>query len=68
MNDDIIDLQTKQVFQEQLLEDLNKVITDQQRQITRLENAVLGMKTQLQALQSTTEDSESSGQEIPPHY
>ena len=67
MNNDIIDLQTKQVFQEQLLEELNQIITDQQQQITRLENAVLGMKTQLQTLQSSTEDGQSS-HEVPPHY
>ncbi len=68
MNSEIIDLQTKQVFQEQLLEELNQIITDQQKQITRLEVAVLGMKTQLETLQSTTEDSHMGAHEIPPHY
>lgn len=68
MNDEIIDLQTKQVFQEQLLEELNQVITHQQKQITRLEQNLLGMKTQLQALQSSTEETSNNNHEIPPHY
>ena len=68
MSDEIIDLQMKQVFQEQLLEALNQVVTDQQQQITRLEHAVLGMKTQLQTLQSTTEEGQNASHEIPPHY
>jgi SlyX protein len=68
MNDDLIDLQTKQSFQEQLLEELNQIVTDQQQQITRLENAILGMKNQLETLQSTTEESQMSEHELPPHY
>ena len=68
MTDEIVELQMKQVFQEQLLEELNQVITDQQQQITRLENAILGMKTQLQTLQSATEETHTGQHEIPPHY
>ncbi len=68
MNNDIIDLQTKQVFQEQLLEELNQVITNQQQQITRLERDLMAMKGQLQTLQTATEDPQITGYEIPPHY
>ena len=68
MNNDMIDLQTKQLFQEQLLEELNQVLTEQQQQIVRLENTMRGLKTQLVTLQSATEEPEIEQHEVPPHY
>ncbi len=35
MNDDIVDLQTRMAFQDGLLEQLNEVVTSQQKQIDR---------------------------------
>lgn len=67
MNEDIVDLQTKLSFQESVLEELNQVITDQQRQITNLELTLETMKVQINTMQTATQ---GSGQqhEIPPHY
>jgi len=67
MNDDIIDLQTRVAFQDGLLEELNQVLTNQQQQITRLENAMGVMRSQIETMQS----SQSEGETIeppPPHY
>ncbi len=67
MQDDIIDLQTRLAFQDGLLEQLNDVITSQQKQIERLENAITGLKTQLESVQQT--QLEGQGEEPPPpHY
>ena len=63
----IIELQTKLSFQEDLLENLNQVITDQQGQITKLARTVESMIEQMHSMQSSTQDN-GSQQEIPPHY
>lgn len=67
MNDDIVDLQTKLAFQEDLLEQLNQVVTDQQQQITNLELALETMKVQVNTIQSGTQES-GQQHELPPHY
>lgn len=67
MQDDIIDLQTRLAFQDGLLEQLNDVVTSQQKQIERLENAITGLKTQLESVQQT--QLVGQGEEPPPpHY
>jgi SlyX protein len=63
----IIELQTKLSFQEDLLENLNQVITDQQSQITKLQRTVESMIGQMQSMQSSMQDN-GPQQEIPPHY
>ena len=63
----IIELQTKLSFQEDLLENLNQVITDQQGQIAKLARTVESMIEQMHSMQSSTQDN-GSQQEIPPHY
>jgi len=67
MNDDIIDLQTRVAFQDSLLEEFNQVLTSQQQQISRLENSMGAMRSQIETMQS----SQSEGETIeppPPHY
>ena len=66
MNNAIIDLQTKLSFQDELLEQLNQVITDQQQQISRLEVRLEALKSQVQTMQSAQVVSDSN--EPPPHY
>ena len=69
MSDEIIDLQIKVAFQDELLEQLNQVVTDQQKQITRLELALEMMKVQVNTMQTANDGSSSATQhELPPHY
>jgi SlyX protein len=63
----IIELQTKLSFQEDLLENLNQVITDQQDQISKLQRTVEAMIGQMQSMQNASQDN-GPQQEIPPHY
>jgi SlyX protein len=63
----IIELQTKLSFQEDLLENLNQVITDQQGRIAKLERTVESMLGQMHSMQSSIQDTRQQ-QEIPPHY
>ena len=66
MDQAIIDLQTKLSFQDELLEQLNQIITDQQQQISRLELKLESLKSQVQTMQSTQVVSDAN--EPPPHY
>ncbi|KGM07292.1 hypothetical protein LP43_0902 [Methylophaga thiooxydans] len=66
MNDDIVDLQTRLAFQDGLLEELNQVVTDQQKQIDRLELMLAALKAQLETVQHTQMIAQSD--EPPPHY
>jgi SlyX protein len=63
----ILELQTKLSFQEDLLENLNQVIIDQQRQIAKLERTVESIIGQMHNMQSSIQDNRQQ-QEIPPHY
>lgn len=63
----ILELQTKLSFQEDLLENLNQVITDQQGQIAKLERTVASMIGQMDSMQSSMQDN-GPQQEMPPHY
>ena len=67
MQEAIDDLQMKLAFQEDLLEQLNQVVTGQQQQITNLELALETMKVQVSTMQSSTQES-GSQHELPPHY
>jgi len=69
MNNEIIDLQTKLAFQENLLEEFNVILTNQQQQISHLESTVEILKTQVKSLQSAMPaDGNQQQHEIPPHY
>lgn len=63
----IVELQTKLSFQEDLLETLNQVITDQQAQIAKLARTVESMIGQMHSMQSSMQDN-GQQQETPPHY
>jgi SlyX protein len=63
----IIELQTKLSFQEDLLENLNQVITDQQGQIAKLARTVESLLVQMHSIQSSMQDI-GQKHEIPPHY
>ena len=63
----INDLQMKLAFQEDLLEQLNQVVTNQQQQITNLELALETMKVQVNTMQTGTQEA-GQQHELPPHY
>ncbi len=67
MQNAIDDLQMKLAFQEDLLEQLNQVVTEQQQQITNLELALETMKVQVNTMQTASQES-GSQHELPPHY
>ncbi len=65
--DRLIDIETKMAHQEQLLTELNEVLTDQQAQISRLEALSQSLTDRLNSLV----DNAGGGQltdERPPHY
>jgi SlyX protein len=63
----IIDLQTKLSFQDGLLDELNKVVTDQQQQIMRLESALDAVRVQVKTLQTDNTPGDET-EPPPPHY
>lgn len=62
----ITELEIKLAYQEDLLQTLNDIVSEQQKQISRLETAcrILGERMQSMA----DPGSVSQGFEIPPHY
>lgn len=67
MNDDIVDLQTRLAFQDGLLEELNDIVTSQQKQIERLETAIAALKSQIETLQQS-QMVRPGDEPPPPHY
>ena len=65
-NNEIIDLQTKLSFQDDLLEYLNQVVTEQQHQIMSLKSALETLRVQVTTLQ--TDPTQGDANEPPPHY
>lgn len=68
LNDEIIDLQMKMSFQDSLLEELNQVIIDQQKQISRIELTLETMKVQMNSMQTGSQQESGPQYELPPHY
>jgi len=67
LNNAIIDLQTKLSFQDELLENLNQVVTAQQHHIMRLESALNALRVQVKTLQMDPSSTEAT-EPPPPHY
>lgn len=68
MNDErIIELEIKVAYQEDLVQELNKVISKQQDQIDRL-NATCKLLNEKISSISLGLDSAPSSEELPPHY
>lgn len=67
VEDEIVELQMKVSFQDGLLEELNQVIIDQQKQISRIELALETMKVQVNSMQVGNQES-GQQHELPPHY
>lgn len=68
MNEDrIIELETKVSYQEDLLQDLNKLVATQQHQIDQLTTLSKTLSNQLKEAMHSIQ-SESNVDEKPPHY
>ena len=63
----LIDIETKLAHQEQLLGELNDVVTNQQAQITKLEHLCSSLIERLRSL-SDGEPDPGAADERPPHY
>ncbi len=68
MDEALIELQTKLAFQEDLLEQLNEVVTQQQAHISRLEQQIDRLRVQMQVVQAALPEPGKPQDEIPPHY
>ena len=68
MNDDrIIELEIKAAYQEDLLQELNKIVSQQQQQIDRLDETCKLLNDRIKSL-SIDSGSGENIEEIPPHY
>jgi len=68
MNDDpIIELEIKIAYQEDLLQELNKIVGRQQQQIERLDATCRLLNERIKSL-STESGSGENIEEVPPHY
>lgn len=69
-NGRITELEIKTAYQEDLLQTLNTVVSQQQRQIDRLEMTCMLLHERIKSLSSggLAGESPSLAQEIPPHY
>jgi SlyX protein len=70
-NDRIIELEIKAAYQEDLLQALNQIVSQQQQQIDRLENTCRLLNEQLKSLSVARQEgdgAEGGGYEVPPHY
>lgn len=67
MEERIAELETKLSFQEHIIGELNEVVTSQQRQLDRLQQALAAFKAQLD--QALPAEIKPLGDEAPPpHY
>ncbi len=68
MDDDrLIEIETKLAHQEDLVNELNTVVTDQQAQITRLEELCRSLLSRVRAI-SEAETAGGPEDDRPPHY
>lgn len=63
----LIELEIKVAYQDDLVQALNKIVAEQQRQIARLEMTCKLLNDRIQSLSISSEIDDSSAQ-IPPHY
>lgn len=66
IEDRLINIETQLAFQEDAIEELSKVVYQQQQALARLETICQTLAGHIQTL--TEEGREASTHEIPPHY
>jgi SlyX protein len=67
-NDRIIELEIKAAYQEDLLQDLNKIVGQQQQQIDRLEATCKLLNERIKSLSTESSGAGENVDEVPPHY
>ena len=60
-NERLVELETRQAFQEHTIEELNEVIITQQQQLDRLESMVSRLRNKLTELLDESKDNEIDG-------
>ena len=69
MNDDrIIELEIKTAYQEDLLQELNKIVGQQQQQIGRLEATCRLLNERIKSVSVEGSGGGENSDEVPPHY
>jgi SlyX protein len=69
MNDDrIIELEIKAAYQEDLLQALNKIVSQQQQQIDNLEATCRLLNERIKSLSAEGSGGGENVEEVPPHY
>lgn len=69
MEDKLIELETRYSFQEELLEKLNQIVAEQQKQLDIQSQQLQLLHAQLSELRDNLQlDDSEPGQEKPPHY
>jgi SlyX protein len=69
MNDvRIIELEIKTAYQEDLLQTLNKIVSQQQQQIDRLEATCKLLNERIKSLSAESGGGGENVEEVPPHY
>jgi SlyX protein len=69
MNDDrLIELEIKAAYQEDLLQTLNKIVSEQQQQIQRLEATCQLLYERVNSLSAENNRDNAPVDEVPPHY
>jgi SlyX protein len=66
MNNEIIELETKIAFQEDMIQALNRTLAEQQQELVELKRDIEELQTQLRALAPSL--SPTTTDETPPHY
>ncbi|WAK01455.1 SlyX family protein [Methylobacter sp. YRD-M1] len=65
--DRIIELEIKVAYQEDLIQELNKIVSQQQQQISRLETTCKLLNERIKSL-SNVVNAEENIDQTPPHY
>lgn len=67
-NDRLIELEIKAVYQEDLLQALNKIVSEQQLQIQKLERTCQILNERIKSLSTDATGNNPPVDEVPPHY
>lgn len=68
IEDRLVDIETKLAYQEDTVQALNKVVSDQQGQLDRLQKSFEVLIERMQDLRGQLEDTAGPVDEKPPHY
>ena len=67
MDDRITELETRLVFQDDVIEKLNEVVTNQQQQLDKITRELLDLRAQIKSLEPSNVATDKE-ETPPPHY